>query len=120
MLNLTRNVLKKVLNQCDKCCSSTYYLALRSQSSKGHVIESRVPEVKIPEVLIHEFIWNKLDKWHDRTALVRLMGIIWRISFTLHYNQLETITRVLSYVTCTSICELFIFPLKCSFICSRY
>lgn len=44
-------------------------LCRRKQST--NIVRSPVADLKLSQCPLHEYVWARLDKWHDKTALVR-------------------------------------------------
>lgn len=42
----------------------------RKYTNESKIIKSKLPDIEIPKLLIHEYMWRNLDKWHDKIALV--------------------------------------------------
>lgn len=42
----------------------------RGLSKQANVVKSRFPNVDIPNQRVDEYIFNNLEKWADKTALV--------------------------------------------------
>lgn len=49
-----------------------------------HVVGSGVPQVHIPNAMLHEYIWNDVDKWSTKIAMVRLNYIVYILPPRLH------------------------------------
>lgn len=69
--NLVRAIrnFKNVEASSFKCvfsCSSK-----RHFSHTNHIEKSKLHDIEIPKVLLHEYLWEGLDKWSNRIALVR-------------------------------------------------
>lgn len=44
---------------------------LTAQSSKDIIVKSPLPSVKYPEWTIDQYVWNDINNWSNKTALVR-------------------------------------------------
>lgn len=47
-------------------------------SREVNVVKSKLPDVQIPNILLNDYIWKDVDKWKDKTALVRIL-FVWLI-----------------------------------------
>ncbi|GJQ78849.1 hypothetical protein Trydic_g2688 [Trypoxylus dichotomus] len=46
-------------------------IAGRYQSTSAcNIVRPRVADLKLSQCLLHEYVWSRLDKWYDKTALV--------------------------------------------------
>lgn len=74
MLSKTANrILRKreqILN------SGKIVLCSKSYSQEVNVVKSKLPQLDIPNILIDEYVWRNLDKWHDKTALVSCIACL--------------------------------------------
>lgn len=46
------------------------YIANRKYTNEPNIVKSKLRDVEIPKMLIHEYMWRNLHKWHEKTALV--------------------------------------------------
>ncbi|KAF2878839.1 hypothetical protein ILUMI_27328 [Ignelater luminosus] len=70
-------LLKKLLkNLPTRNFNNSYYfigvLQIRrtSSASEPNVVRSKAEDINIPDVFLEEYLWNGLNKWHDKVALV--------------------------------------------------
>lgn len=55
-----------------KLGSSTSLLFYSTKYPKEvNVVKSKLPEINIPNSLLNDYVWLNVDKWKDKTALVR-------------------------------------------------
>lgn len=46
-----------------------------SSDREINVVKSKVPDIFIPNnELLHEYVWKNVDKWYNKTALVRIIS----------------------------------------------
>lgn len=62
-----------------KVYGSVFLPYFRKYSNEINVVKSKIPDILLPNALVHEYVWENVDKWHDKTALVR-------INYTYEYN----------------------------------
>lgn len=68
MLSKTANRILRTREQILN--SGNILLCSKPFSQEVNVIKSKLPQLEIPNILIDEYVWRNLDKWHDKTALV--------------------------------------------------
>lgn len=51
------------------CIRST---ATTNQSNQEiNIVKSKIPTITIPDLLVDEYVWRNVNKWYDKTAVVR-------------------------------------------------
>lgn len=72
------------MNTCRK--TKSYNISSRALSScwtNENIIKSPYKDVVIPNVTLHDYVWENLDRWPERTAAVsnvynlRLNNVLW-------------------------------------------
>lgn len=56
--------------------STSFAFYSTNYPKEAHVVRSKLPDVQIPNILLNEYIWKDIDKWKDKTALVRSVEIV--------------------------------------------
>lgn len=56
-----------------KVYANVFLPHFRNYSQEINVVKSKIPDVLIPNVLVHEYMFENVDKWHDKTALVSIL-----------------------------------------------
>lgn len=75
---MLRIFTKKVIQR-----STSLVFYSKNYSKEVNVVKSKLPDVQIPSILLNEYIWKDVDKWKDKTALVRIL-IVWLIKWGTH------------------------------------
>lgn len=51
-------------------CRYNSAFTIKRKIKDTNVIKSKSADIIIPNQLIHEYVWEHLDKWYDKTAVV--------------------------------------------------
>lgn len=62
---------QKLLNQISLIPQSSFCTSKTKQNVNDIIIKSPLPSVDYPEWTIDQYVWNDLNKWSAKTALVR-------------------------------------------------
>lgn len=70
----------------------------RSFSTKvSNVLKSKLPDVSIPKVPVHEYIFKNINKWADKNALVNHITIIKHWLYLLNFQVCQQTGRSYTY-----------------------
>lgn len=58
--------------------SYSYATESNLRVDENNVISSASEDLEITQQLLHEFVWENLDRWVDKTAMVRKESSEWR------------------------------------------
>lgn len=97
-------LVRKLLKRCGPCVTRRW-LSEGKRSSSGYVqaaqdalvdnskyvVRSNFPDFQVQNVTIPELVWEKLDRWPDRTALVSLIYFL--DLFRFWSNQFYLVNR---------------------------
>lgn len=82
---------RTIVRVCSKNNAIVYANAFsshfRSCSQEINVVKSKIPDVSIPNVLVHEYMWENVDKWHDKTALVSFLFLFIRLVMKIRLSS---------------------------------
>lgn len=70
----------------------------RSFSTKvNNVLKSKLPDVSIPKVPVHEYVFKNINKWQDKTALVIYITITEHYFYLLNFQVCQQTGRSYTY-----------------------
>jgi len=44
----------------------------RLLSASSHIVKSSKPDVEIPSTAVQDYVWQRVDQWPDKVAIVRM------------------------------------------------
>lgn len=79
--NIIRNVIReksrtsqKILNRGILTSQLSFSGSQAPDIENDIIVKSLLPSVDYPDCMIHQYVWNNLDKWSGKTALVDIQS----------------------------------------------
>nr|XP_015834354.1 PREDICTED: 4-coumarate--CoA ligase isoform X1 [Tribolium castaneum] len=62
--------IRRAICKLNKMCRHKSAFSTRTKSNETNIIKSKSADILIPNQLIHEYVWEHLDKWYHKTAVI--------------------------------------------------
>lgn len=68
LLRITKSANK--FTSITKCLVSTINIRPKSVWTPDNIVQSSFKEIEVPSVTLTEYVWTKMEKWPEKTAIV--------------------------------------------------
>ena len=62
----------------------------RLQSASSHIVKSSLPDVEIPSTAVPDYVWQRVDQWADKVAIVSMQRAYKHLHVTFGSRRLTT------------------------------
>lgn len=77
---------EKTLTRTILTSNASFHKALLADNEKDIIVYSPLPSLNYPECTIDQYVWNDINKWSSKTALVR-NDLLPKVSTVLSHDE---------------------------------